>query len=116
MASDIHIFLHILLPMMIRIFLHLFLRWNGNITIFCMGMRDIRGVRSMNGDSVQMLESWKWKVLGTEGEGFVPNSSFHISLSTLQHTEVKMLRKKFWSTFMMTASIDSHVYTKSREF
>ena len=58
----------------------------------------------------------EWKVSGTEGEGFMPNSSFHISLSTLQHTEVKMLTKKFWSAFMMTASIDSHVYMKSREF
>ena len=58
----------------------------------------------------------EWKVLGTEGESFMPNSSFHISLSTLQHAEVKMLTKKFWSTFMMTAPIDSHVYTKSREF
>ena len=56
----------------------------------------------------------EWKVSGTEGEGFMPNSSFHISLSTLQHTEVKMLTKKFWSAFMMTASIDSHVYMKSR--
>ena len=58
----------------------------------------------------------EWKVSGIEREGFVPNSSFHISLSTLQQTEVKMLTKKFWSTFMMTTSIDSHVYTKSREF
>ena len=56
----------------------------------------------------------EWKVLGTEGEGFVPNSSFHISFSTLQHTEVKMLTKKFWSAFLMTTSIDSHVYMKSR--
>ena len=38
------------------------------------------------------------KLLGTEGEGFEPNFSFHISLSTLQHTEVKMLTKIFWST------------------
>ena len=56
------------------------------------------------------------KVSGTEDEGFVPNFSFHISLSTLQHTEVKMLTKKFWSAFMMTASINSHVYTKADSF
>ena len=42
------------------IFLHLLLRWNHNITIFCMGTRDIRGVRSMDGDSVQML-AWNGK-------------------------------------------------------
>ena len=53
----------------------------------------------MDGDSVQML-AWNGK-FQAQSKGFVPNSSFHISLSTLQHTEVKMLTKIFWSTFMM---------------
>ena len=116
----------------------LFLGWNGTTTMFGIGMRHIRGVRSMD-VSGQARADWhtflwvkwtsnlygwifcanvgmEWKVSGTGGEGFMPNSSFHINLSTLQHTEVKMLTKKFWSAFMVTASIDSHVYMKSREF
>ena len=60
MASDIHIFMHILLPMMIRIFSWIYFSGglaNGTVTIFGTGMRHIRGVRSMDGHSVQM---WAW--------------------------------------------------------
>ena len=63
MASDIHIFLHILLPMMIRIFSWIYFSGglaNGTMTIFGMGMRHIRWVRSMDGHSVQML-AWNGK-------------------------------------------------------
>ena len=56
------------------------------------------------------------KVLGTEGEGFMPNFSFHISLSTLQHTEVKMLTKSFGQVQDDCSLIDSDVYMKSRGF
>ena len=54
------------------------------------------------------------KVLGTEGEGFMPNFLFHISLSTLQRTEVKMLTKSFGLLYDDRSLIDSHVYTKGR--
>ena len=54
------------------------------------------------------------KVLGTEDEGFMPNFSFHISLNTLQHTEVKMLTKSFGLLYDDHSLIDSHVYMKSR--
>ena len=98
------------------IFLDLFLGWNGTTTMFGMGMRHIRGVRSMD-VSGQASADWytflqvkwtsnsygwtfcanvgmEWKVSGTEGEGFMPNSSFHISLSTLQHSEGQNADKK----------------------
>ena len=95
----------------------LFLGWNGTTIMFGTGMRHIREVRSMDVSS-QTDADWhtflqvkwtgnpyewtfcanvgmEWKVSGIEGEGFMPNSSFHISLSTLQHTEVKMLTTNF---------------------
>ena len=56
------------------------------------------------------------KVSGTEGEGFMPNFSFHISFSALQHTEVNMLTKSFGLLYDDCSSIDSLVYMKSREF
>ena len=51
----------------------------------------------MDGHSVQML-AWNVKFWAQRVKGFVPNFSFHTSLSTLQHTEVKIITKKFWST------------------
>ena len=58
---------------------------------------------------MQML-AWNVKFSGTEGEGFVPNFSFHIGLSTLQHAEVKMLGPLYDDH----SSIDSHVYMKKQ--
>ena len=141
MASDIHIFMHILLPMMIRIFSWVYFSGglaNSTVTIFGTGMRHIRGVRSTD-VSGQTSANWctflwvkqtsnpyrwtfcanvgmEWKVLGTEREGFVPNSSFHISLSTLQQTEVKMLTKSFGPLQDDRSLVDSDVYMKSRGF
>ena len=56
------------------------------------------------------------KVLGTEGEGFMPNFSFLISFSTLQHTEVKMLAKSFGPLYDDHSLIDSHAYMKAESF
>ena len=107
-ASDIHIFLHILLLMMIRIFSgqlrnYLFIfrveyrYWQTVLQHSLVLVWGIRGVRSLDGNSVLML-AWNVKFRAQRVKVSYPTFSFHISLSTLQHTEVKMLTKKFWST------------------
>ena len=98
MASDIHIFLHILLPMMIRIFSCIYFSdrmvlWQSLVRVWGI----LEGEKY--GWTFCANVGMEWKVSGTEGEGFMPNSSFHISLSTLQHTEVKMLTKKVFVHF-----------------
>ena len=94
MVSDIHIFLHILLSMMIRIFSCIY--FSDGMVIW-QSFVQVWGI--LEGWEVWMeilCKCWHgWKVSGTEGAGFMPNSSFHISLNTLQHTEVKMLKKSF---------------------
>ena len=48
----------------------------------------------MDGHSVQIL-AWNVKFWAQRVKVSVSNFSFHISLSTLQHTEVKMVKKNF---------------------
>ena len=92
MASNIHIFLHILLLMMIKIFY-------GQLRHYLWSMgTSMRHQRSEKyGWTCCVGVGMECKVWGAEGECFMPKFSFCISLCTLQHTKVKMLTKKFWS-------------------
>ena len=56
------------------------------------------------------------KVSGTEGEGFIPNFFIPYQFEHIAAHRSQNADKKVLVHFMMTASIDSHVYMKSKEF